>query len=87
MSGHEYSNIGNRKQESYIPVNYAIPPKEHKRPRGEDHPKSKLTKDDVREIRRRHGLGVPKSRLATDYGVSVVTIKSVLSGASWGWLQ
>jgi hypothetical protein len=54
----------------------------HQRVHGEAHPKSKLTEDDVREIRRtyRPGLG---GELMRRFGISQPTLWNVVNGKSW----
>jgi len=47
---------------------------------------SKLTEDDVREIRRLAGI-VTREDLARRYGVSVSTIYSVTSGKHWSHVK
>jgi uncharacterized protein YerC len=41
---------------------------------------SKLTDDQVREIRKRIQAGEPYSKIAPDYNVSVMTISSIKTG-------
>jgi len=56
--------------------------------RGESHPRSKLTEDDVREIRR---LAASKAmfqrEIAKQFGVSIVTVEKILAGTTWAWLK
>jgi hypothetical protein len=59
--------------------------------RGEDRPASKLTEDQVREIRRRfrktsmwRGNG---RQLAREFGVSKTAIAAIISGRNWGYLK
>ena len=54
--------------------------------RGEDHPRSKLTEDDVRHIRELIALGVGPSQIARRAGVMPSTIIDIRSGRIWGWL-
>lgn len=65
-------------QESYTP-----PPKDRKRPRGEDSHLAKLTWVRVRNIRRRAADGVPFSRIARDEGVSDQTIRQIVRNLTW----
>lgn len=51
--------------------------------RGEQHHKSKLTVEGVREIRRRRQLGVTYARLARDFGVTPRTIELVCWRVTW----
>lgn len=51
--------------------------------RGERHPFAKLTEEDVGLIRLFAGAGVKRRELARQFGVSVSTIKDVLSGRTW----
>ena len=50
---------------------------------GEHHPQSKLTEDDVREIKRRLGLGEKLVSIAADYGVHRNTILDIKQGRTW----
>lgn len=51
---------------------------------GEDNPKSKLSADDVLEIRRLHGdEGKKDSEIAKIYGVKPSTISRICDGTSW----
>lgn len=57
-------------------------------PRGEKRGHAKLSDDQVREIRRRHGVGgVSKTALAREIGVSFHTIFDVLAGRTWRHVQ
>lgn len=60
--------------------------KRQNRPVGEKHRSSKLTEDDVREIRRLKAEGIATRELARRYPVSRVAIKYILNGRSWNWL-
>lgn len=53
--------------------------------RGERHGRSKLTEQQVQEIRLMRGKA-ETSDLAERYSVSVRTIRSIHSGEKWGWL-
>ena len=53
--------------------------------RGEKHGNSKLTEEDVREIRRRLGTELQKD-IARRLCVSTTTINSIAMGNNWGWL-
>jgi hypothetical protein len=44
---------------------------------------AKITMAIAEEIRRRYGLGVPRSVLAAEFGVSKETIRRVVTGESW----
>lgn len=57
------------------------------RPRGESHPRSKLTEDDVREIRREYAEGAATRYLARKYGVHQHTMICVVKGLSWKHVQ
>jgi hypothetical protein len=53
--------------------------------RGTDKPNTKLTEEDVRQIRREHASG-PRgtlARLARTYGVNKSTLQDILQGKSW----
>lgn len=52
-------------------------------PRGENHPFSKITKDDVLEIRTSKKRGCD---LAVEYGLSRSTITQIRNGDRWAWL-
>ena len=54
-----------------------------KRTRGEDNPRSKLTEEDVLDIRRRRAAGEKLVMLATEFGVNPVTISRISSGENW----
>lgn len=47
---------------------------------------SKLTENDVRDIRAERDRGVPVVAIAERYGVSVRSVQSILSKETWGWL-
>lgn len=49
--------------------------------------KSKLTADQVRDIRRRRAAGERGVDLAAEYGVGPYAIRDCVSGATWGWLD
>jgi len=53
--------------------------------RGQRQPGAKLTEADVREIRRLAGTMLQRE-IGKMFGVSRVTVTSVLSGKRWGWL-
>ena len=52
-------------------------------PRGEDHPNTTLTEEDVRAIRRRFESGESRSDLARAMGVCHSTICNILHGRTW----
>lgn len=53
-----------------------------------EHPfRSKLTEDQVREIKEMLREGVKPIDLAVRYGVSTRAIRSIKSGDSWGWVK
>lgn len=52
--------------------------------RGESQPKSKLTRDDVAEIR---ASGLTQDRLAKTYGVSQSAISLAKRSINWAWLN
>lgn len=55
---------------------------------GEANGRSKLTKDDVQEIRRRYNAGdVLQKGLAEEYDVSPSAIQSIVCGDNWAWLE
>jgi len=51
--------------------------------RGEKNNTTKLTEQQVREIRQRRANGEIKRVLAAEYGVSIPTIKAILSRRNW----
>jgi hypothetical protein len=52
-------------------------------PKGERHPRAKLTQDDVDEIRIMRGFGFTHKELGRMYGVSRSNISQILRGESW----
>jgi len=52
--------------------------------RGTKHGNCKLTEDQVRMIRARNTEN--QTRLAKEFGVSNITIHSILTGKNWSWL-
>lgn len=61
----------------------ATPPVRTSIPRGEKNYKSKLTSEQVREIRRLFNDGVPKYRLAKQFNVARTTIGSIIRRKIW----
>lgn len=55
--------------------------------RGEDHPHTTLTRDQVRALRQRHASGERRRVLAAEFGVSASTVKNIASRRTWGWLD
>lgn len=56
--------------------------------RGERHTHSKVTSDDVREIRRRYAAGgITQADLGAEYGLKQPTVSNILAGRFWGWLK
>lgn len=51
--------------------------------RGEEHPNTKFTENDIRTIRERHAAGVSGYRLAKEYGVAKNTIYSIVRRTTW----
>jgi DNA-binding XRE family transcriptional regulator len=51
--------------------------------KGADNPNSKLTEDDVREIRRRKEEGATHMELAEEYGVTKTTISQIYNRKLW----
>ncbi|MDX1222716.1 hypothetical protein GOL85_13385 [Sinorhizobium medicae] len=49
---------------------------------GEAHPQSKLTRQNVEDIRRMNGI-LTRRRLAERYGVGISTIDNILDGVTW----
>lgn len=52
-------------------------------PRGEDRPGALLTSVQVREIRRRLGLGETQKSLAQEFGVVGKTVSAIKTGRTW----
>jgi hypothetical protein len=50
---------------------------------GEKNPNSKLSDDDVREIRKRLEMGVTQTRVANDFSMSYNAIRRIKLGQSW----
>jgi lambda repressor-like predicted transcriptional regulator len=53
------------------------------RRRGESHPKSKLTNEQVLQIRELYKQGYSLNLLSRNYGVSSWTIREVVDGKTW----
>ena len=53
---------------------------------GEANGRSKLTREQVLEIRRLHAQGISQAELARRYGVSAASINHVVNGITWSWL-
>lgn len=53
------------------------------RRKGEDHPRAKLTADDVLEMRRRHVAGETLRKLASVFDVSFGTVRCAVAGHTW----
>jgi hypothetical protein len=53
------------------------------RPKGEDHPRSKLTAEQVRNAREIYSYGIPACRIAKQYGVDPKTIQALVDGKTW----
>jgi hypothetical protein len=53
--------------------------------RGDNHPSSKLTEQDVLEIVRRRSVRT-RAQLAEEYGTTLSSIDDILYGRSWAWL-
>lgn len=54
-----------------------------KTPRGEGHHRAKLTETQVREIRRRAGLGETKTPLAREFGVDQRSVRKIITRETW----
>lgn len=55
----------------------------HRRPRGERHPKARLTEEMVREIRRRRESGEGIRAMARELGMGHTTISLIVRGLTW----
>jgi hypothetical protein len=51
--------------------------------RGAAHPSTKLTLDDVREIRRRRKAGEPILAIARSYGLTDTSVSNIMTGRTW----
>lgn len=56
-------------------------------PCGEAHGKSKLTEENIRDIRRRILAGDTHLEIGQDLGVHKGTVTNIHLGNTWGWLQ
>lgn len=54
--------------------------------RGTRNGHSRLTEDDVRNIRRRRALGEVQQRIADDYGICQVQVSTICSFKQWAWV-
>lgn len=54
---------------------------------GEGNPASKITEDDVREIRRRLSNGETCKQVAKDYCLGIGSIYNIKQRRTWGWLD
>ena len=55
-------------------------------PRGAENPSSKLTEDEVREIRRLRKAGHSLNEIAKQFRVGRTTIRNIAAGRKWRWL-
>lgn len=55
--------------------------------RGENNNASKLTNFDVQEIRRLRASGLSFEKVASRFGVSWQTVRRIVKGEAWGWLE
>ena len=55
--------------------------------RGEAHPKSKLTEQNVRDIRALGKTSMPRKQIAEQFNISLGGLESILYGYSWKWLK
>lgn len=56
-------------------------------PQGEQNGRSKLTEDDVREIRRRYSQGEYQRVIAADYGLGQTTVSGIVRSVSWAHIE
>ena len=49
-------------------------------------PNARLTRDQVRDIRRRLAVGDSQRRIAKDFGIHQPAVAHIKSGRNWGWL-
>ena len=55
--------------------------------KGSRNGRSKLTKEDVLEIKKRYQKGETQRSISKDYSVHFGTISDILKGKSWSWVQ
>lgn len=55
-------------------------------PRGEQHPKARLTRGAVWAIRTLLAAGNSRRRVARRFGVHPATVQGIAEGRNWGWL-
>jgi len=55
--------------------------------RGSENGFSKLTEDEVRDIRRRHAAGEAGRALAREFGVSATSIRRIHRRQAWAWVD
>lgn len=53
------------------------------RPRGESHPRAKLTADQVRQIRKLHSQGFSTNVIARNYKVSKWNVDEIVKNRTW----
>lgn len=58
-----------------------------RRTRGTGNPNAKLDEKKVKEIRYLRGLGLSRSEVASNFGISEITVSSVTSRRTWGWVK
>ena len=63
--------------------NMADRDKKGRNPQGETHGRSRLTAEDVREIRLKQSNGTPSTRLAEEYGVAQSQISRIVQRQHW----
>jgi hypothetical protein len=51
---------------------------------GSQHPRARLSDEDVDEIRRRRAMGDSQAAIALDFGISGAHVGGLISGKSWG---
>lgn len=56
-------------------------------PRGEAMPQSKLTEQQVLEIRRRVAAGESQAAVARGFPVAAQTVSKIVGRLRWGWLE
>lgn len=83
--GKPQSNRGRKQQKTERPPVYQIDDK--LRSDILNNPAVKLDETKVREIRQAAAAGEDRRVLSKRYGVSVKTIKKVISGQTWAWVE
>jgi hypothetical protein len=57
------------------------------KPRGEEHPRARLTAGQVVEIRKRHSAGDSLKAIARAFGISWHSVSPIVSGQAWSHVK